>query len=133
MAITRVSALNLTGRVRVYSVIILALVVCLSACSTNARDRPDITSPEGVIEKTAFINLLADIQLIEAASKNRLWRNDDVEKRLGEAYNEVFQKHGVSEAQFKTSHTWWWNHPVAMKGVLLEVTEKITQLETEAR
>ena len=42
---------------------------------------------------------------------------------------EIFEKHAVSPAEFEKSHIWWWEHPVAMKEVLLEITEKISQIE----
>ncbi len=115
------------------SVLILILWMGAVGCANDPRDMVNVTAPEGVLAKTEFVNVLAEIQLVEAGAKNRLWRNDDVEKRLKEAYNEVFSKHNVSEKKFAESHRWWWSHPVAMKGVLLEVTERITQLEIEAR
>ena len=121
------------GKVKFTSILLLLLVMGTGGCANDIRDRVDVIVPDGVLEKHEFVNVLADIQLIEAASKNRVWRNDDVEKRLEDAYNEVFSKHDITESQFKASHRWWWNQPVAMKGVLLEVTEKITQLEIEAR
>jgi hypothetical protein len=121
------------GKVKFTSILLLLLVMGTGGCANDIRDRVDLIVPDGVLEKPEFVNVLADIQLIEAASKNRVWRNDDVEKRLEDAYNEVFSKHDITESQFKASHRWWWNQPVAMKGVLLEVTEKITQLEIEAR
>ena len=121
------------GKVKFTSILLLLLVMGTGGCANDIRDRVDVIVPDGVLEKPEFVNVLADIQLIEAASKNRVWRNDDVEKRLEDAYNEVFSKHDITESQFKASHRWWWNHPVAMKSVLLEVTEKITQLEIEAR
>ena len=120
-------------KVKFTSILLLLLVMGTGGCSSDIRDRVVVSTPESVLGKTEFVNVLADIQLIEAASKNRVWRNDDVEKKLQDAYNEVFRKHDITESQFKASHLWWWNHPVAMKGVLLEVTEKITQLEIEAR
>lgn len=120
-------------KVKFTSILLLLLVIGTGGCANDIRDRVDVIVPDGVLEKPEFVNVLADIQLIEAASKNRVWRNDDVEKRLEDAYNEVFSKHDITESQFKASHRWWWNQPVAMKGVLLEVTEKITQLEIEAR
>ena len=121
-------------KVNFTSILLLLLaIIGTGGCANDSRDRVNVTAPDGVLKKTEFVNVLADIQLIEAASKNRVWRNDDVEKRLGDAYNEVFSKHDITESQFMDSHRWWWSHPVAMKGVLLEVTEKITQLEIEAR
>jgi hypothetical protein len=121
------------AKVKFTTILLLLLVMGTGGCTNDVRDRVDVVVPDGVLEKNEFVNVLADVQLIEAASKNRVWRNDDVEKRLEDAYNEVFSKHDITESQFKTSHRWWWSHPVAMKGVLLEVTEKITQLEIEAR
>ena len=121
------------NKVRYTTVLLLLLEMGISSCANDLRDRVDVIVPDGVLNKTEFINVLADIQMIEAGSKNRIWRNDDVEKKLGEAYYDVFLKHDISESQFRASHHWWWNHPVAMKSVLLEVTEKITQLEIESR
>ncbi|HIN41722.1 MAG TPA: DUF4296 domain-containing protein [Flavobacteriales bacterium] len=102
-----------------------------TGCVEDHRDAAIVVAPEGIVERDAFILLLADIQLIEAASKNRVWRNDDVEKKLVEAYLEVFNRHSVSKEDFEKSHTWWWNHPVAMKSLLLEVTERISQIESQ--
>ena len=121
------------GKVRYTTVLLLLLEMGLSSCANDLRDRVDVIAPDGILNKAEFINVLADIQMIEAGSKNRIWRNDDVEKKLGEAYYGVFLKHDISESEFRSSHHWWWNHPVAMKSVLLEVTEKITQLEIESR
>lgn len=103
----------------------------ITSCFEDPRDSASVVAPPGIIERSDFVPLLSDIQLIEAASKNRVWRNDDVEKRLREAYAEVFEKHSVSKEMFEKSHSWWWSHPVAMKSVLLEVTEHLSQLEEE--
>ena len=98
-------------------------------CAEDSRDLANVNPPEGVLERIEFVDLMADIQILEGAAKIRVFRNDDVEKRLGEAYFNIFEKHAVSAAEFKRSHTWWWEHPVAMKEVLLEITEKISQIE----
>jgi hypothetical protein len=102
-------------------------------CVEDPRDLANVNPPEGVLGREDFVELMAEIQLLEGAAKIRVFRNDDVKKRLGEAYFEIFEKHSISAAEFEKSHTWWWEHPVAMKGVLLEVTEKISQIESEQR
>ena len=98
-------------------------------CAEDSRDLANVNPPEGVLERIEFVDLMADIQILEGAAKIRVFRNDDAKKGLGEAYFEIFEKHAVSAAEFERSHTWWWEHPVAMKGVLLEITEKISQIE----
>ena len=98
-------------------------------CAEDSRDLANVNPPEGILERVEFVELMADIQILEGAAKIRVFCNDDVQKRLGEAYYEIFEKHAVSPAEFEKSHIWWWEHPVAMKEVLLEITEKISQIE----
>lgn len=120
------SVSRLTDRILIPAIFILFIGV---GCAEDSRDLANVNPPEGVLERVGFVELMADIQILEGAAKIRAFSNDDVKKRLGEAYFDIFEKHAVSAAEFERSHTWWWEHPVAMKGVLLEITEKISQIE----
>jgi len=120
------SVSRLTDRILIPAIFILFIGV---GCAEDSRDLANVNPPEGVLERVEFVELMADIQILEGAAKIRVFSNDDAKKRLGEAYFEIFEKHAVSAAEFERSHTWWWEHPVAMKGVLLEITEKISQIE----
>jgi hypothetical protein len=120
------SVSRLTDRILIPAVFVLFIGV---GCAEDSRDLANVNPPEGVLERVGFVELMADIQILEGAAKIRAFSNDDVKKRLGEAYFDIFEKHAVSAAEFERSHTWWWEHPVAMKGVLLEITEKISQIE----
>ena len=120
------SVSRLTGRILIPAIFILFIGV---GCAEDSRDLANVNPPEGVLERVEFVEIMADIQILEGAAKIRVFSNDDAKKRLGEAYFEIFEKHAVSAAEFERSHTWWWEHPVAMKGVLLEITEKISQIE----
>ena len=124
------SVSRLIDRVSMTAILIVLMGI---GCVEDPRDLANVNPPEGVLGRTEFVALMAEIQILEGAAKIRVFRNDDVNKRLGEAYFEIFEKHSVSAAEFEESHTWWWEHPVAMKGVLLEVTEKISQIESEQR
>ena len=120
------SVSRLTDRILIPAIFILFIGV---GCAEDSRDLANVNPPEGVLKRVEFVELMADIQILEGAAKIRVFSNDDAKKRLGEAYFEIFEKHAVSAAEFERSHTWWWEHPVAMKGVLLEITEKISQIE----
>jgi hypothetical protein len=121
------SVSRLTDRILIPAIFILFIGV---GCAEDSRDLANVNPPEGVLERVEFVELMADIQILEGAAKIRVFRNDDVKKRLGEAYFKIFEKHALSAAEFERSHTWWWEHPVAMKEVLLEITEKISQIES---
>ena len=85
--------------------------------------------PEGVLSRTEFVAVLAEIQVVEAASDQRSFRNDNERLKLAEAYNDVWHRTGVSAETFEASHAWWWAHPEAMKGVLRDVVDVLKDLE----
>ena len=105
----------------------------LSSCNNDPRDNSRATPPSELLQKDLFIKVMADIQLLEAASKGKVFRNDNASKNVSEGYAEIFNKHGITRELFEKSHTWWWEHPVAMKSVLIEVTQKLTLMEEELR
>ena len=125
-----VSVSRLVDRISIPAILIVFMVV---GCVDDPRDLATVNPPEGIMVRSEFVDLMAEIQILEGAAKIRVFRNDDVKKRLGEAYFKIFEKHSVNSEEFDKSHTWWWEHPVAMKGVLLEITEKISQIESEKK
>ena len=56
------------SKVRYTTVLLLLLEMCISSCANDHRDRVDVIVPDGVLNKTEFINVLTDIQMIEAGS-----------------------------------------------------------------
>lgn len=85
--------------------------------------------PEGILSRAEFVAVLAEVQVVEAASDQRSFRNDNERLKLAEAYNDVWHRTGVSAETFEASHAWWWAHPEAMKGVLRDVVDALKDME----
>ena len=85
--------------------------------------------PEGILSRAEFVAVLAEVQVVEAASHQRSFRNDNERLKLAEAYNDVWHRTGVSAETFEASHAWWWAHPEAMKGVLRDVVDALKDME----
>ena len=85
--------------------------------------------PDHVLPRDSFVVVLAEIQLVEAAGHQRVFRNDDESIKLSEAYNDVWHRTGVSADRFESSYHWWWAQPEVMEGVLTEVVERLKVLE----
>ena len=85
--------------------------------------------PEGILSRAEFVTVMAEIQVVEAASSQRYFRNDNERLKLAEAYNDVWHRTGVSAETFEASHAWWWAHPEAMKGVLRDVFDVLKDME----
>ena len=85
--------------------------------------------PDGILPRAEFVAVLAEVQVVEAASDQRSFRNDNERLKLAEAYNDVWHRTGVNAETFEASHAWWWSHPEAMKGVLRDVVDVLKDME----
>ena len=103
-------------------------------CAPDAVDcDPQVQPPEGVLDRTEFTRVLTEIQLVEAVSDLRSYRNDNEKQRLAEAYNDVWQRTGVSAETFEASYAWWWAQPAAMKAMLRDVVDALKEMESNAK
>ena len=103
-------------------------------CAPEAVDRdPQVQPPEGVMDRAEFVRVLTEIQMVEAVSDLRTFRNDNEKQRLAEAYNDVWQRTGVSADTFEASYEWWWAQPAAMKAMLRDVVEALKEMESDAK
>ena len=110
----------------------LVWFMLLVGCAPEAVDRePHPIPPSHILGREVFVNVLTEIQLVEAISDLRTYRNDNERERLSEAYNDVWARTGVSAEQFETSYAWWWDHPAAMKAVLRDVVDSLKRMESD--
>ena len=110
---------------------ILLAGILIVGCSSDDRDDPGATPPEdsGIMGKKKFVEVLADVYLVEAAYKTHAFKNDDEKAILLKNYSDVFSSHGITSEEFEKSHAWWWKHPAAMKDLVIEVTERLNTIE----
>ena len=135
MATTPVNASPSTADLVKRSGILIAVTLgVLMGCAPEAVDRdPQMQPPEGVLDRDEFVQVLTEIQLVEAVSDLRSYRNDNEKQRLAEAYNDVWQRTGVSAETFEASYQWWWAQPAAMKAMLRDVVDALKEMESDAK
>lgn len=118
----------------VHTCLAVTFVATILGCSPEPVDRnPQPQPPEGVLGRAEFVQTLTEIQLVEAVSDLRSYRNDNEKQRLAEAYNDIWKRTGVSANTFETSYEWWWGHPAAMKAILRDVVDALKALESDAK
>lgn len=111
------------------AVLLLALVLGAGCAPEPVGLDANPEPPEGILSRAEFVAVLAEVQVVEAASNQRSFRNDNERLKLAEAYNDVWHRTGVSAETFEASHAWWWAHPEAMKGVLRDVVDALKDME----
>lgn len=115
-------------------ILIAVTLVVFMGCAPDAVDRdPQVQPPEGVLDRAEFVRVLTEIQMVEAVSNLRTYRNDNEKQRLAEAYNDVWLRTGVSAETFETSYEWWWAQPAAMKAMLRDVVDALKEMESDAK
>ena len=121
-------------RMRPLHIFIAVTLGIFMGCAPEAVDRdPQVLPPEGVLDRAEFVRVLTEIQMVEAISDLRSYRNDNEKQRLAEAYNDVWKRTGVSAETFETSYKWWWAQPAAMKAMLRDVVDALKEMESDAK
>ena len=135
MAATPDNAWPLTADlVRPLRILIVGALAVFMGCAPEPVDRdPQMLPPEGVLDRAEFVRVLTEIQLVEAVSDLRSYRNDNEKQRLAEAYNDVWQRTGVNAETFEASYEWWWAQPAAMKAMLRDVVDALKEVESNAK
>lgn len=86
-------------------------------------------APDDLLSKDKFVEVMVDVQLLEAIRKQKMIREDDPTVKLASWYKEVFQKHSITEEQFTSTFTWYYGHPDEMILIYEEVFEQLSLLE----
>lgn len=88
--------------------------VCLLACTVQV--------PSDIIQKEEMEDLLYDYHLMQAMAGD-LPTSDRYKRKLYEQY--VFDKHGVTEAEFDSSLAWYMRHTRELEGVYKNLNRRL--------
>ena len=83
--------------------ILLVLVFLLSLASCDKK--PDLNkvppAPEKLLSEEKFTQVMVDVEILEATLKLKLIRRPDIRDRIMVYYDQIFDKHGITEKQFR--------------------------------
>lgn len=91
----------------------------LGACQTEER-------PNNIMERDAFKAALLDAQMIEARMNHELVLEQMAAIPAEKYYEEMFQEHGITKAEFDTTFNWYTYHPVEMKTIYEEIITELS-------
>jgi len=103
------------------------VVFALFFASMIACVKHDVKLPAGYINEQDMVPILVDIHLIEGARSGKLVLGDT--NSLPDYYAKIYEKHNITEAEFKESFAWYTEHPEKLKAVYEEVIVSLSKLE----
>ena len=118
---------------RLWSLVALGIGLFLaSGCEPrSARDVP--TPPQDMVDRSTFIELHADLQLLEAAYRQRMLPGGDRDAVRAAQRALILKNAGVSDSAFTATYKWWYSQPEALPTVLQEVQVKLDSLERNSK
>lgn len=113
---------------RQYFGVCFLMVVAFVGC--DPRYKEDIPAlPEGMLDKETFIELHAELQLLEAAHRQRMLRGGDRDAARTAHRKRILADAGVTDSAFSATYDWWYSQPEALPGMLEEVLLKLDSIE----
>ncbi|MFZ6050600.1 DUF4296 domain-containing protein [Halocola ammonii] len=98
-------------------------VLLVAACGEQQEEQK---IAEGVMSKENFTEVLTDVQLLEASMRQRFIRDEDPKLLYPIYYKQIFEKHEISEEEFKESLEYWSGQDEEMTGIYDNVIENLS-------
>ena len=87
-------------------------------CST-----PEVQVPQNVLTQAQMIPIMVDIHVIEGARNGSIMLGDT--NGIEDYYAKVYDKHGITEDQFKSSFAFYSDHPTIFIPIYEEVLDSL--------
>lgn len=107
---------------------LLIIFIFLLSCSPDEKE----VIPEGVIKPEKFTAVMIDVQITEGMRAQGV----DIIRPENDAdglYDEIFQKHDISEESFETSYDYYLDRPDEMELIYEQVLDSLSKLDAQVK
>lgn len=111
---------------RVRVLLLVLATASFSGCDSRAKlDIPE--SPKDMVDRPQFVQIHAQLQLLEAAHRQHMLKGDRQRSRALHR-ERILKEAGVTDSAFMATYDWWYNQPEALPGLLEEVQSHLDSL-----
>lgn len=112
------------------ALLILPVILILFACKNNSKEEIP-PPPENVVSQQEMVDILVDVQLIEAAIKSDNDRKRKSDLYTNYYYDYLFEKHSISKDDFLASLKYYQENIQLFDEIYAEVIEQLSTLQSE--
>ena len=94
------------------------LVILFVGCAS-----PEVKIPENILTQEQMMPIMVDIHVIEGARNGSIMLGDT--NGIEDYYAKVYEKHGITEDQFKSSFAFYSNNPTVFIPIYEEVLDSL--------
>ena len=86
-----------------------------------------------MLDRTTFVEVHAQLQLLEAAYRQRMLQGGDRDAIRAAHRKRILETAGVSDTAFTATYEWWYSQPEALPGILDEVKLRLDSMERKSK
>lgn len=84
-----------------------------------------------IMDKEPFIEVLKEIQVLDAAFRQKVIKEDYPNQKLPAYYDQVFKRHNIDRIIFDSTYNWYSRRPELMLEVHTQIRDRLTIEEEE--
>lgn len=89
--------------------------------------------PDNVMSQTEMVNFLTDLHKLDGALALQAFKTDSIDELKIYYYNALFNKYGITKADFDSSLVWYVDNPKKFTNIYTKVQENLTKFETDVK
>lgn len=102
----------------------LLVILSFSLLAFSCGDKK-VPKPEGLLDKEVFLSTLKEIHLLDAAFRQKTIKEDYPNQKLPSYYEQVFNRHKVTKAEFDSTFVYYSRQPAIMTEINKEIENRI--------
>ena len=102
------------------------IILTLSGCDRNTGNKPS-----DLIPQDKMIQVLVDIHVADAVVEHKLGTQTPNLPLTNALYERIYQNHGITAAQYKSSYKYYEAHPDLMDRIYTQVITELSKKEAE--
>lgn len=93
----------------------------------------EVTIPDDVVPKDKFARIMIDVQLTEGLKSQYTHRKSLGSDYVRVLYDELFEKHGITEEEFQHSFKFYRTYPALMEEIYEQVLDSLSTLDAQIK
>lgn len=106
---------------------IIGLFVLLSVLSCS---RQKVATPEVLLSESQMIDIMTDVQIIEADINFRKMKGMDIDSLPIEFYDQLFEHYGITDSIFRENMEYYTLNPAVLENIMDSVSNRLLKMQT---
>lgn len=110
-----------------------AIIGMIAVLSVLSCDRQKNATPEGLLSESQMIDIMTDVQIIEADINSRRAKGMNTDSLSVAFYDQLFEHYGITDSIFSFNLKYYTQNLTALENIMDSVTNRLLKAQMESR